>query len=156
MYISDIGGGSVDMFLKDTDSNGSGKRLTTVASNPRFEYIQFISSAGEWSPAGNEFAYGQSVGTTAKLVVRKTGDDGEGVERAFPGVGEIFDPTWSPDGRYVAFAGLAGGQSDLFVYDTALDSLRRLTNDLYADILPAWSPDGAAGRGAVTGRDGEI
>jgi hypothetical protein len=144
VYISDIGGGSVDMFLKDAGAQGTGRRLTTVASNPRFEYIQFISAAGEWSPAGNRFAYGQSVGTTAKLMVRKVGDDGEDFERAFPGVGEIFDPTWSPDGRQVAFSGLVGGQSDLFVYDTVLDSLRRLTNDLYADILPAWSPDGAS------------
>jgi Tol biopolymer transport system component len=67
---------------------------------------------------------------------------GRDLSRRFPGVDEIFDPTWSPDGRYIAFSGLAGGQSDLFVYDTALDSLRRLTSDRFADVLPAWSPDG--------------
>src|SRR5262249_858051 len=31
---------------------------------------------------------------------------------------------------------------DLFIYDLSASTLDRLTNDPYADIQPAWSPDG--------------
>ena len=35
-----------------------------------------------------------------------------------------------------------GGTTDLFVLDLAMTSVRRLTNDQFADVQPAWSPDG--------------
>ena len=34
------------------------------------------------------------------------------------------------------------GLTDLFVYDFTASKLRRLTNDAYADLQPAWAPDG--------------
>jgi hypothetical protein len=37
---------------------------------------------------------------------------------------------------------MANGFTDLFVYDLRTPSLRRLTDDAYADLQPAWSPDG--------------
>jgi Tol biopolymer transport system component len=55
---------------------------------------------------------------------------------------EIFNPTWSPDGRAVAFTGMSRGVTDLWVLDLTTGAARQLTNDPYADIQPAWSPDG--------------
>jgi len=52
-------------------------------------------------------------------------------------------PQWSPNGRYLAFvAVLDASSSDLFVYDTQTDNLRRLTDgpDWVGPIQ--WSPDG--------------
>ncbi len=60
----------------------------------------------------------------------------------FPELGEILNPAWSPDGRYLAFSALAGGYSDLFIYDIQTQNLVPVTNDLFTDIQPAWSPDG--------------
>jgi hypothetical protein len=49
---------------------------------------------------------------------------------------------WSPDGRYLAFvAALDGPSSDLYVYDTAMDQIRRLTNGPNQAWLMGWSPD---------------
>ena len=56
---------------------------------------------------------------------------------------EVINPAWSPDGKQIAFSGLIGGFTDLFVYDLEKASaLRRLTTDAYAEMDPAWSPDG--------------
>jgi hypothetical protein len=57
-------------------------------------------------------------------------------------VGEIWTLSWSPDGRQIAFSALAGGHTDLFSIDLASGAVRRWTNDLPADLQPAWSPDG--------------
>jgi hypothetical protein len=59
------------------------------------------------------------------------------------GVGAIQNLAWSPDGRYIAFSGLDGGVSDLYLYDLKKESVRQLTNDRYAELQPTWSPDGS-------------
>src|SRR6185295_8041062 len=63
-------------------------------------------------------------------------------EVKLPSLGEILNPTWSPDGRMIAFSGSVGGLTDLYLYDLEHKSLRRLTDDRFADLQPAWSPDG--------------
>jgi Tol biopolymer transport system component len=65
-------------------------------------------------------------------------------ERELPlsNIDEILNPTWSPDGRAIAFTGLSQGLTDLFLCDLTTSTVRRLTNDAYADLQPAWSPDG--------------
>jgi eukaryotic-like serine/threonine-protein kinase len=50
----------------------------------------------------------------------------------------------SPDGLRVAFASLAGGQSDIWTQRIDGSELRQLTNDAAADSWPVWSPDGQA------------
>jgi hypothetical protein len=63
-------------------------------------------------------------------------------EISLPKLGEIFTPSWSPDGRSVVFSASNNGYTDLFIYDFQAKGLRQLTNDAYADLQPAWSPDG--------------
>ena len=49
---------------------------------------------------------------------------------------------WSPDRRYLAFvAALDGPSSDLYVYDTITDQIRRLTDGPNQAWLMSWSPD---------------
>jgi serine/threonine protein kinase len=52
-----------------------------------------------------------------------------------------FAPCLSPDGRWVAFHSL-GQQEDIFVIATDGSGLRQLTDDIYKDRSPEWSPDG--------------
>ena len=67
-------------------------------------------------------------------------------------VTEVSDPTWSPDGQRIAFAGEAAGRwSKLFVLDVAGGAPRSLGDfeDIEVQYDPAWSPDGT--RIAFTG-----
>jgi Tol biopolymer transport system component len=61
-------------------------------------------------------------------------------------------PTWSPDGRWVAFQGGTDAQQDLFVVRADGTGLRQLTDTPEWEEMPVWSPDGrriAYGRSRV-------
>ena len=133
---------SYEVYLGDLETGKVIRKLTETAVDPHLESLQFINSAGAWSPDGTEFAlaavsHGRPI---LSLIDVNTGDEKRVVK--LPELGEIFTPSWSPDGRYIAFSALVGGLSDLFMYDLERDELRRLTNDPFGDLDPVWSPDG--------------
>lgn len=51
-------------------------------------------------------------------------------------------PTWSPDGKSIAFQGFRDGGYDIWAVNTDGTALRKLTWGPYDDREPAWSPDG--------------
>lgn len=134
---------SIEMFLADAETGKIIRRLTKTATDPHFESLQFINSAGAWSADSRHFAYAIITdGRPAILIVEA--ESGRKVkELRFESLGEIYTPTFSPDGRSLAFAAIVNGYSDLFTVDIETEELKRLTTDMFADLQPAWSPDGA-------------
>jgi TolB protein len=51
-------------------------------------------------------------------------------------------PTWSPDGREIAFHGIRTGNRDIFIVSADGGTVRQLTNDEAQDYYAHWSPDG--------------
>jgi Tol biopolymer transport system component len=58
--------------------------------------------------------------------------------------GNEHEPTFSPDGKYVAFVwnGEAGDNCDIYVKPIDGGTPQRLTSNPGADVAPNWSPDG--------------
>jgi WD40 repeat protein len=133
---------SIDMYLADARTGKILKRIVRTDVDPHFESIEFISSAGAWNAGGERFAFAAVRNGRPELAILNVPQDRIEREIPLPDLGEATNPTWSPDGRYLAFSALVGGLSDLYVYDLRDSTLRRLTNDAYADLQPAWSPDG--------------
>ena len=130
------------MFMADAHTGRILQRVTKTAVDPHFQSLEFINSAGSFDGTGNRFVFSAQSRGRPVLEVLDVQRGSVVREISFPKLGEILHPAWSPDGRYVAFAALAGGLTDLYLYDLGTDSLRQLTNDAYADLEPAWSPDG--------------
>ncbi|HSJ09036.1 MAG TPA: basic secretory protein-like protein [Longimicrobiales bacterium] len=133
---------TVDLYVADARTGEIVKKLTSPNQNQHFDALSFIQSSGTWSPDGSKFAF----------VVFGDGDHqvsimdiaSRDVERriSIRGVGAVQTLSWSPDGATIAFSGMAGGVSDLYLMNVADGSVRQLTSDKYAQLHPAWSPDG--------------
>ncbi len=142
MFLSSRDLFSIDMYLADAKTGKVLKRIVRTDTDPHFESIQFIGSAGAWDAAGERFVFAAVREGRPVLTILNVTKDKIEREVPLPQLGEALNPTWSPDGRYVAFSALVGGLSDLYVYDLEKNSLRRLTDDAFADLQPAFSPDG--------------
>jgi Tol biopolymer transport system component len=133
---------SIDLYLADADKGTIRRKIISTAVDPHFESIQFIRSAGSWDFTGEKFVFGGVAKGRPVLTLIDMKKDKIEREIPFNELAEILSPSWSPDGRYVTFTGMAGGVSDLFIYDLKDNVLKQMTRDVFADLQPVWSPDG--------------
>jgi hypothetical protein len=143
VFLSERDRYSVDVFLADGQTGQIIKKLVGSAGNADFDSLQFIESAGAWNAAGTRFALAALRHGRPVLTILDMPSGRRFKERVFDDLDQIFDPTWSPDGRQVAFTALRGGTTDLYILDLASDTVRQLTDDAFAELQPAWSPDGS-------------
>lgn len=142
VYLSERDLFSIDLFLVDAATGRVVRRLTKSATDPHIESLQFVTSAGGWDAQSRRFAFTTIQKGQPTLSIVQVDGGGGAQEIELKAVDDAWHPTWSPDGRSIAFSGHAGGYSDLYVFDIASGNVRRLTNDAWADLHPAWSPDG--------------
>ncbi len=135
---------AIEMFLADAETGKIIRRLTKAAVDSHFESLQFINSSGAWSIDGKHFAFGVVVRGRPALAIIEAETGKKVKEVRFEELGEVFTPSFSPDGRSVVFAAIVNGYTDLFILDLETEQLRRLTSDFYSDLQPSWSPDGGA------------
>ncbi|MDE2732207.1 MAG: peptidase S9 [Bacteroidota bacterium] len=141
-YLSERDVFNINLFIADAETGRTIRKLHATNSNPHFDNIRFINSAGSWSPDGKQFAFITFANGDNEISVWDL--DSGGIDRriSVEGVSAMSNPAWSPDGRFLAFSGVDGGISDLYVLELASGDVRQLTRDRYADLQPAWSPDG--------------
>ncbi|HET9268323.1 MAG TPA: hypothetical protein VFO31_09170, partial [Vicinamibacterales bacterium] len=133
---------SVDVFIADASNGRVVRKLTSTATDPHFSSIQFIYSAGTWDRASRRLAVAAVSGGRPALAIYDALKGSLEQEIQIRDVDEIFAPAWNADGSAIAFSGLRGGLTDLYVYELQPAQLRRLTTDAFADLQPSWSPDG--------------
>ncbi len=132
---------SLDLFLADVQRGEMIDKLATTAASAKFDSLQPLRSAGAWSHDGQRFAFAAVRQGRAALQIVDV-DGGRDGEIVFPSLGQVLSATWSPDGASIAFSAIAGGATDLYIADVATGSVRQLTDDVFADLQPAWSHDG--------------
>jgi len=142
-FLSERGRLDVELWLADAQTGEILRRLVRgPALDPHFGSLNFIISAGTFSPDGSQLAF--SALRRGQNVVALVDVARGGVTRQItvPGIPEITNPTWSPDGSTIVFAGTQGGITNLFALDLRSEQVRQLTTGRNADLLPAYSPDG--------------
>jgi TolB protein len=68
----------------------------------------------------------------------------------------IMSPSWSPDGRRIAYVSFETGVSSIFVQDLASGRREIVSSQAGINGAPAWSPDGRQLALVLGGRDGNL
>ena len=104
-----------------------------------------------WSPDGKRIAFSarreghfaNKFAITAEIYVMD--NDGRNQQRLTENLFSDWQPSWSPDGKRIAFASDRKGdfeRFDMYVMDADGQNEQRLTENRLDDGSPAWSPDG--------------
>jgi len=134
LFASTAGGGAAQLYISKQDGTGL-KRVADSRSidisprvNPKNpQEIAFVSGRG-----GLPQVYRMTL-------------DGTDATRLSAGDGEAVQPSWNPNGQFLAFAwtkGFAPGNYNIFIMDVASKTTVQLTHGAGVNANPTWAPDG--------------
>lgn len=140
-YLSERNFFFIDYYLADGETGEVITKLAKSVFDANYETFRYISSTSSWSPDSKYLTFAARAKGGDDLVIfdpkrRKA------VRRIRVDLSGLASPVFSPDGKQLAFTGMEGGISDLYVINADGTGLRQLTRDKYAQLMPAWSPDG--------------
>ena len=95
-----------------------------------------------WSPDARQIAFQASEGAAPQDIYR-IGRDGQGLARVTVEPGDEIDPRWSPDGRYVCYTRVGGGQTRVGVVPAS------------GGLATIVSPEGVVSEGALLAPDSD-
>jgi TolB protein len=136
-----------DLYVMNADGSGV----------ERLANIPWHETDPAWAPDGETIAFLFPVGDPSSVPVKDIPEnfkdlpqigvmnaDGTGVSRLdIDRIEPPFGPSWSPDGRKIAFVRESGGMNaDIYIMNRDGTGVERLTDDPAQDIAPEWSPDG--------------
>jgi hypothetical protein len=117
------------------------KKLVEGERTASFETLRFFSTSIAWSPDEKMVAIPAKVGGEDALYLIEI-PSGKIKRKLRFGLDAIYSPTWSPDGRRIAFVGIDHGWSHLMVADADGKNRTDLVSGPYSVRQPVWSPDG--------------
>ncbi|MBQ9470420.1 MAG: PD40 domain-containing protein [Bacteroidales bacterium] len=132
---------STDLFIAHAVSGKVLRRLSQQVRKSDVDAINFVESAGTWSPDSRRFAFVAFSRGVNKLIIIDLYTN-EQQELAIEGVPYFNHPAWSPDGQSIAVSGLVDGINDLYSIDLRTLRTTQLTRDPWCNIHPAWSANG--------------
>ncbi len=126
------------VFRKEND-----KTIYLADSNGANEIaLPFIVGNMDWSPDGSKFVYQAKNSTGTQELFLYTLDTGKNIN--LTGNAPGADPSFSYDGKQIAFTSWRDGNAEIYVMNADGSNVRRLTNHPAFDNYPVFSPDGTA------------
>ncbi|MEM1054769.1 MAG: BamA/TamA family outer membrane protein [Bacteroidota bacterium] len=135
--------GLFDVYVAETAGVSTPVKVLDAQDNTQFESLRILTPGMSWAPDGRMLAVAVKSGATDAIALVDT-RTGRSRHLRPEGVDAIRSVAWGPDGSRVAFSGTAGAHADLWTIHIETEETVRVTNDLYADHAPAWTPDGSA------------
>ena len=137
-FISDRSGYFSVYVMSATDGSDV-KEIIEGQQSADFEELHLLTPGITWSPDGKKIALSVKAGSSDAIFII---DVESGRKEKLPvELDGIFSVEWSSGGDRLAFVGNNSKQSDIYIYDLQKKETTNLTNDIFSDAQPAWSPD---------------
>lgn len=141
-YFSEKDRFSVDLFLASTSTGRVVRKLLSSATDPHFDSLQFLNSAGAWRPDGRVLAL-TAVRRGRPALILVDPQVGRVIrELSLRDLDDALAPAWAPDGQSLVVSGNRGGLSDVYRVDLTTGATTALTSDPWVDLEPTYTPDG--------------
>ncbi len=130
-----------DVYVQNLEHPGRIKKiLNGGGASANFEELHLLTPGLSWAPDEKHIALASKAGETDAVFILDV-DGGPQEKLTNIDVDGIAGLKWSPDGKYIALVATKDGQSDIFLYDLDTKQSRNITNDVFADHEPSWTPD---------------
>ncbi|MHC1705303.1 MAG: hypothetical protein AB9846_15460 [Tenuifilaceae bacterium] len=133
---------SIDLYMANAASGRIIRKLSSKVHDNEIDALNFIESAGTWSPDSRQFAFIAFSKGKNKLLIVDVFNEKLVKEFLIPGIPSFNYPAWSPDGETIVVSGLVDGRNDLYSYNLKTGKVKQLTNDIWCNVHPSWSADG--------------
>jgi len=133
---------SLDIFLAEVETGKVIRKLTKDVHKNEVDALNYLESAGTWSPDGSQFVFSVFEKGENRLVILNAENGKIADQISIPGISAFNHPAWSPGGESIVIAGIVNGQSNLYRYYPGSGTVDQITDDRFSYILPSWSPDG--------------
>jgi TolB protein len=132
-YSTHTSDATTEIFVADWNGRNP-KRLTVTKKGT-------INISPTWSKTGQQIAFVSDRSGTQQIYTMDA--EGTNVQRLIDEGGDAENPTWSPDGQFIAFAWKKrnSGRYDIYVHDLARGRNSQLTSDAGDNERPSWAPD---------------
>ena len=139
-FLSDRSG-YFDIYMVSATDKKQIVQLVSGQKKADLEELQWLRPGMSWSPDGKYIAFTSRAAGEDALNILDV--DKRRIKTSYKfGLDGLFAPAWSPVTNEIAFVGVKNCCSDIYIYNYKTEQLRQLTNDIFSDAEPHWSPDG--------------
>lgn len=96
-----------------------------------------------WSPDGERIVFDSDTGTDRSYHIVSIGADGRDLRQVTHTVEDVFFPSYSPDGRWLAYGHLRDGDWEIVVARADGSAPANVSRSPGPDFWQSWSPDGS-------------
>lgn len=143
VFLSDRDDGYLSVYILDVHDGEIEEKLIAGETSEDFEELHFLTPGMSWAPDSKKIVFAAKAGDSDALYVMDiNSQDVEQYKLEDLHFDGIFSPNWSPIDDKIAFIGNLNGSSDIYIFDLNTKKITNLTNDVFSDKNPSWSPDG--------------
>jgi len=130
-----------DIYLMDAIDGKVKRRLVRGQRSGKFEELHWLRPGITWSPDGENIVFCAKAGEFDAMYVVNV-STGNIIDQHILDSDALFSPSWSPIDNSIALIRVHNGQSDIITLDLDTREIANITNDIYDEADPSWSPKG--------------